>query len=271
MNRFFKSKTITIIIEKLRLVSLFALLTSVSIASFGWGRTGHHTIVDIAQNYVSKSTLDSINKYLSNDTWHAASTWMDELRGNSQFDYMRKWHYINVDKGQAYNPTIENGDNVVTQLDSAIFKLKNRRNLTPEQVTINLKVIFHLMGDLHNPMHAGYGSDRGGNNVKVVYNGKSFNLHRIWDTEIIETNQYYKDNISNKINNTKKRELKRIVKGNATTWFIDARNALPTVYSLTSDTITTEYLEHGHPVAENLLFSAGVRLGFTLNDIFRKY
>lgn len=271
MNRFFKSKAITLIIEKLRLVSLFAFLTSVSIASFGWGQTGHHTIADIAQHYVSSSTLDSISKYLANDTWHAASTWMDELRGNSQFDYMRKWHYINVDKDQAYSPTIENGDNVVTQLDIAIHNLKNRKNLTAEQVTINLKVIFHLMGDLHNPLHVGYGADRGGNDVKVVFNDKSFNLHRIWDTEIIETNQHFKDNISNKQNETKKRELKRIAKGNATTWFIEARNALPSVYALSSNTITTEYLELGHPVAENLLFRAGVRLGFTLNDIFRKY
>ncbi len=266
-----KAKAVTTIIEKLRVLSLVAMLTAVSITSFGWGRTGHHTIVDIAQNYVSSSTLDSISKYLANDTWHAASTWMDELRGNSQFDYMRKWHYINVDKGQTYNPTIENGDNVVTQLDSAIFKLKNRRNLTPEQVTINLKVLFHLMGDLHNPLHAGYGSDRGGNDVRVVYNGKSFNLHRIWDTEIIETNLSVKDNLLNRRKNTKRRELKRIAKGNATTWFNDARNALPTVYSLNNDTITTAYLEQGHPVAENLLFTAGVRLGFTLNDIFRKY
>jgi hypothetical protein len=127
------------------------------------------------------------------------------------------------------------------------------------------------MGDLHNPLHAGYGFDRGGNDTKVVFNGRSFNLHRIWDAEIIETNDNFKDNISTKLKDTKRRELKRIAKGSASVWFIDAREALPTVYALSSDTITTEYLEQGHPVAENLLFLAGVRLGYTLNDIFRKY
>jgi hypothetical protein len=271
MNLLFKTKTASVIIEKLRLVSLFTVLTSISIASFGWGRTGHHTIIDIAQNYVSISTFDSVNKYLTPDSWHATSTWMDELRGNSQFDYMRKWHYINVDKNQTYSPTIENGDNVVTQLDSAIYKLKNRRNLTPEQVKLNLRVLLHLMGDLHNPLHAGYGSDRGGNDVKVIFNGKSFNLHRIWDTEIIETNPFAKDNIAYRLKKTKKSELKPLTKGNATIWFMDARAALPTVYALSTDTITTEYLQQGHPVAENLLFVAGVRLGYTLNDIFRKF
>lgn len=259
------------VLKFLRFFTIAILLTSTSIASFGWGRTGHHTIVDIAQNYVTTSTLDSINKYLAPDTWHATSTWMDELRGNSQYNYMRKWHYINLEPNQPYSPSIENGDNVVAQLDSAIFKLKNRNNLTPEQVKLNLRVLFHLMGDLHNPLHVGYGSDRGGNDVKVVFNNRSFTLHRIWDTEIIETNQFAKDNIAKRVIKTKKRNLNRIAKGNATKWYLDARAALPVVYSLSSDTISTDYLKRGHPVAENLLFLAGARLGYTLNDIFREY
>lgn len=257
--------------RNLRLFSLVVLFTSASLTSFGWGRTGHHMIVDIAQKYVASSTLDSINKYLKPDTWHATSTWMDELRGNTQFDYMRKWHYINLEPNQAYTPFIEDGDNVVTQLDSAIYKLKNRQHLSPEQVKINLRVLFHLMGDLHNPLHVGYGSDRGGNDVRVVFDDKSFSLHRIWDTEIIETNPQVKDNIAKRVRKTKKRKLKHIAKGNAATWHTDARAALPIVYSLSSDTITSEYLERGHPVAEDLLFRAGVRLGYTLNEIFQSY
>jgi hypothetical protein len=259
------------ILQRLRLTFLIALLSSISIASFGWGRTGHHIVIDVAQSIASNSTLDSITKYLADETWQAASTWMDELRGNSQFDYMRKWHYINLEPTQAYSPTIENGDNVVTQLDAAIRNLKNRRNLSPDQVKLNLKVLFHLAGDLHNPLHVGYGTDRGGNDVKVIFNDKTFSLHRIWDTEIIESQPTTRSDIMDRLQKTKKRKLKRLAKGSAPTWFLDSRAALPVVYSLTSDTITTPYLEQGYPVAENLLFLGGVRLGVTLNEIFRKY
>lgn len=265
----FKHAAITKI--ALRISLPLVLVCTVTLSTFGWGRTGHQIIVDLAQTIAKTSTLDSINKYLANETWHAASTWMDELRGQSQYDYMRKWHYINIEKGETYSPNIENGDNVVHQLQVAINNLKNRRTLTSEQITLNLKVLFHLMGDLHNPLHVGYGSDRGGNDVKVVFNEKSYSLHRIWDTEIIETNPNTRNDLLQKLNTTKKRKLKRIAKGNAQAWFLDSRAALPTVYSFQSDSLNTAYFESGHPVAQNLLFLSGVRLGVTLNDIFRRY
>ncbi len=247
------------------------LVCNFTLSTFGWGRTGHQIIVDLAQEIAKPSTLDSINKYLANETWHAASTWMDELRGQSQYDYMRKWHFINIEKGETYSPNIENGDNVVHQLQVAISNLKNRRNLTSEQISLNLKVLFHLMGDLHNPLHVGYGTDRGGNDVKVVFNEKSYSLHRIWDTEIIETNPNTRNDLKEKLNSTKKRKIKRLARGNPQVWFLDSRAALPTVYSFQSDSLNTAYFESGYPVAQNLLFLSGVRLGVTLNDIFRKY
>jgi hypothetical protein len=127
------------------------------------------------------------------------------------------------------------------------------------------------MGDLHNPLHVGYGYDRGGNDVKVLFNNKTYSLHRIWDTEIIEVKQTTQSDIMDRLQKTKKRKLKRIAKGSAPKWLADSRSALPVVYSLTTDTITTQYFEQGNPVAENLLFLGGVRLGVTLNQIFRKY
>lgn len=271
MPHYFKAKYAELTIQRLRLVFFVTMFCSTSIAAFGWGRTGHHIIADVAQSIVNQSTNDSITKYLSNETWQAASVWMDELRGNSQFDYMRKWHFVNMEQNVAYSPAIENGDNVVNQLDVAIRNLKNRRNLTPDQVTLNIKVLFHLMGDLHNPLHVGYGYDRGGNDVKVIYNEKTFSLHRIWDTEIIEAKQTTRSDIMERLQKTKKRKLKRLAKGSAPKWLADSRSALPVVYSLTTDTITTQYLEQGNPIAANLLFLGGVRLGVTLNDIFRKY
>ena len=38
----------------------------------------------------------------------------------------------------------------------------------------------HLAGDLHQPLHAGFADDRGGNNVDVFYNGEETNLLPIW-------------------------------------------------------------------------------------------
>ena len=46
----------------------------------------------------------------------------------------------------------------------------------------------HLVGDLHQPLHAGFADDRGGNNIDVKYKGEKMNLHRFWDSGLI--NEY---------------------------------------------------------------------------------
>jgi hypothetical protein len=41
------------------------------------------------------------------------------------------------------------------------------------------------VGDLHQPLHAGYADDRGGNDFEVTFNGQQMNLHAFWDSALI--------------------------------------------------------------------------------------
>ena len=43
-----------------------------------------------------------------------------------------------------------------------------------------LKSLIHLVGDIHQPLHVGNGTDKGGNDIKLKYFWKSSNLHRVW-------------------------------------------------------------------------------------------
>ena len=73
--------------RKFKLGLLVVLLfTSISF-SFGWGAVGHKIVADVAKSYVGKDIQDSVNKYLGDMTWESASTWMDEMRSNHQYDY----------------------------------------------------------------------------------------------------------------------------------------------------------------------------------------
>jgi len=254
--------------KNLKFTLLFLFVIGLNTTSFGWGKVGHHIIVEIAKSYVSKDVQDSVNKYLGDITWDAASTWMDELRGNTQYDYMRQWHYINIDKGSQYDTTIENGNNVVKQLEIAIHNLKNRSKLTKEEINLNIKVLFHLMGDIHQPLHVGYGNDRGGNSIKVTFEGKQLNLHRIWDTDIIEYKKLSAEVIEGMIDKTSHRRVRKIVRGNPVLWLNQSRTTLNFVYSYT-DVISEDYINKSYPIIENLLMEGGLRLGNLLNEIFR--
>ena len=49
-----------------------------------------------------------------------------------------------------------------------------------------LRFIAHLVGDIHQPLHAGFAEDRGGNSVDVRFDGRKENFHSLWDTALVE-------------------------------------------------------------------------------------
>ena len=55
-----------------------------------------------------------------------------------------------------------------------------------DQRALALRFIVHIIGDLHQPLHVGNGTDRGGNDVKVTWFGELTNLHSVWDSGMID-------------------------------------------------------------------------------------
>jgi hypothetical protein len=255
--------------KNLKFALVFIILFASISFSFGWGAVGHKIVADVAKSYVGKDIQDSVNKYLGDMTWESASTWMDEMRSNHQYDYFKAWHYLDLEKGDKYDDTLAKGNNIIVQLKKAINNLTNRKNLSKDDIHFNLLVLIHLMGDFHMPLHVGYGVDKGGNTIKVTFNGKATNLHHIWDSDIIEYKKITYDVIESLLTKETKQQLKEITDGDIISWFNQTRKYLDTVYSYT-DTISEDYINKCYPIIESQLLYAGVRLGFELNNIFKK-
>ncbi len=255
--------------KKFRFLLLLFFLLKLCCVTFAWGKTGHQIVARIAKYSVNSSIQDSVNKYFGSMTWEAASTWMDDIKSDPTYNYMKVWHYINIDKGKMYDSSIVNGNNVVNQLKIAIGILMKRSKHTKEEITLNLKIIFHLIGDLHQPLHVGYGSDRGGNTIKITFNGKSKNLHQIWDGDIIRCKKitYKKErSLYSKLPND---TLNKIKNATLMDWFAQSRGYLDNVYSYKSTTIDEDYINKSSVIIEKQLLDAGIRLGQILNDIFK--
>ena len=172
-------------------LSVFMALQSISVSA--WGPVGHDVVAAIAQQHLTKKAQKEIDKLLEGKSIVYYSSWMDNIQNSpywkNGYNATKTWHYANVDKGMTYDSMQKNpnGD-VVTALETLTDAMKNHyKELTDSMKVDYLKMIVHMVGDMHCPMHAGRSTDRGGNRVKVLYFNRETNLHSIWDSSLVES------------------------------------------------------------------------------------
>lgn len=192
---------------------------------------------------------------------------MDDVRDDQQYNFMKSWHYINIDKGLPYPAKTE--ENAVTELTTAYLNLKHLQTLTPEQIKTAVLILFHLTGDLHQPLHAGYGSDRGGNSFDVSFKGNPTNLHSVWDGAIIEDQHITFSTVKGASPSFSKEMLKKIQAIDIVAWMNEGRALLPQVYGFTGNKIDNNYSVKNKAVIQKQLLYAGIRLAGLLDDVLK--
>ena len=233
--------------------------------SFAWGATGHRIIAEIAFNYLDEQTKRNVLAYLDGMSIEQAANWMDEMRSDPAYDYMKPYHYVDFDRGQS--ATALSGDNILGVLNTVLADLQNVKQLSNAEVKKDLLYLFHLVGDLHQPLHVGYPDDKGGNLYQVSFFGDGSNLHKVWDTQIIEYKKITLADVlsSNKLSAT---EMVAVQNINLVSWANGARSYLYRVYSLNGHKISEQYIDTVYPIIEKQLFLAGLRLAAILQKYF---
>jgi S1/P1 Nuclease len=259
--RFARMKKIALIL------SIIASSTALPFHSFAWGKEGHNIVGDIAFSYLDNKTKKEVRKYLGALSAGEAANWMDEMRSNHKYDYMKTWHYVNIEKGKQYTPTKE--DNIVNALNKAISALEHKDQLTEDQIRMHLLVIFHLVGDFHQPLHTGYGDDRGGNSIEVTFMNRSSNLHRVWDSEIIEKEHISASDCMKLDKNFSKEQMEQFKTIKVESWIQQPRALLNNVYAFDNKNIDEKYVGKNKAVVEQQLLIAGIRLSAVLEHIFK--
>lgn len=97
------------------------------------------------------------------------------------------WHYTNFDPADgcryAEEKSCPDGQCVVGALERQVQTLTSAT--TPDSQLKALKWVVHLVGDVHQPLHAGLAGDKGGNLSQVQAFGRGTNLHSVWDGVLI--------------------------------------------------------------------------------------
>ena len=85
-----------------------------------------------------------------------------------------------------------------------------------------LRLLIHIVGDVHQPLHVGRKGDRGGNDIKVTWFGESSNLHKIWDEGLIDNQQLSYTEYVNAINFTTPQQRAEWQKDPFEKWFYES-------------------------------------------------
>lgn len=250
--------------KKIILFIAFAAASFFPVNSFAWSREGHHMVAEIAYQLLSNSAKEKLKAYLGNTSIEDAATWMDEQRdGNNQYKYLTTTHYINIEKGGKIDP-FQKG-NIYTELNTVISELEKGSN--PSDLKLNLMILIHLVGDVHQPLHNGYGNDKGGNSINVSLLGKSTNLHSVWDGAIINKEHITTQTILANYSKLSAAQIASFKNENVANWITESRSYLPQIYNFTNSTLDESYVQKATPIIEDQILKAGIRLSFIIEKV----
>ncbi|MCA1816124.1 MAG: S1/P1 nuclease [Acidobacteria bacterium] len=174
-----------------------SLLLVMQSSALAWDEAGHMLVSAIAYerlNPVAKAKVDALSKTIRfcGRTYDGTNlgAWMDDIRADSTHDDLRVWHYVDIPvfDGVPPDPKLQpDKENAVARLNWAVESLRKGTGADKKDAEL-LGYVFHLVGDLHQPLHAATRvtaahkeGDAGGNQFKLANVPEVDNLHAYWD------------------------------------------------------------------------------------------
>ena len=261
----------------LKILALITICLWLPFQSMAWGILGHRIVAQIADTYLSTRAKAAIKKILGNESMAMASNWADFIKSDTSYRYLSPWHYADFPKDLDYAQLKEalkqdTTADAYTKLNFLVRELK-KGGLPMEKKRMYLRLLIHIAGDLHQPLHVSPEGTSGGNDVKLTWFGAPSNLHRVWDEQLIEYQELSYTEYVNAINHTTAAQRRAWQKEPLSRWIYDSYVISTRLHNeLTEQNPKLGYrynFDHLETLNEQLL-KGGVHLAGLLNEIFGK-
>lgn len=271
-----------------RAIVCAALVLLLPAPALAWSETGHWLVGKLAESGLTPQSLGEVRRLLQGEqdpTLAGVAAWADALRQSdpARFRATSRWHYINARQagcGFELARDCADGQCVVAALEEqrrvladAGQPLARRRDA--------LKFIVHLVGDIHQPLHASDRNDSGGNRFQVQLNAapssagrrpgdtrgaSGTNLHSVWDQQVLASAGQGRERLAARL----REALPSPASVTGTTafapmeWARESCAMLDAIYPA-EHVLDHRYLDAQRPVAEQRIVLASVRLAALLN------
>ena len=266
-----------IITSVIALVALFGAQSAMA-----WGTWGHHAVAYIAEKHLTPEAKAKCEQYLQFSLPHYSS-WQDYWRNSHPFEEITHWHMNRVDKDFV---TVGSGGKVsrdaVTQINRIVKEMEKGKykQMSDSLVAVNLKLLIHMVGDMHCPCHMAYSKDflqqRGVKGVSIFVKGKKYDYHKFWDAAPQIMNPKWKaDDYLKACDTYSPKQIKKISKGNVYKWSVDNAKREVVMFDFWEryeelSKMSKERQERINDLMYQQLAYGGYRLAATLNRLFAK-
>ena len=173
-------------------VAAFLLLsaTFASTSAFAWGSEGHRVTGLVAAELLTPRTRMRLNDLIPGADLGDIANYIDLNRAtlSQLIPNSDKWHYDNqpVCQTLTFEQYCPNGDCASARVPVLIKVLGDFTN-PPEVRALAARFLVHIVGDIHQPLHAADDSDAGANFKNVLLPGatNARRLHAVWDTDLV--------------------------------------------------------------------------------------
>lgn len=199
-----------------------------------------------------------------------ASTWADNLRAWPGIGITAPLHYVNMPRGNCrYRATRDcrRGRCVVGAIERFVAELARPDASASRRDA--LRWVIHLVADMHQPLHAGYADDRGGNDLQVRFEGEGTNLHALLDSGLMRVRGQRAVPYAERLLREGGRADRAVIAWGsdaAARWAEESCVIVPHIYPADAR-IDRGYAERVTPLLEARLLLSGQRLGALLNAV----
>jgi len=264
--------------------SFFCLLM-VTARAFAWGPEGHRIIADIARSHLTAPARSQVRSLLGDDDLAAVANWADEIK--SDRPETAAWHFVDIpmsaadfsDARDCYRPdprhllSEQDHHNCVVDRIEIFERVLADRNAPHDQRVEALKFLVHLVGDIHQPLHA-IGEARGGNEIHISEFGSQLcgtrpcNLHFAWDIGLLEHSGRHdaKEYAAFLEGLISARNMWKEPEGTPEEWANQSFQFAKKVWMNDGDVVDEAYYRTSMPILNDQLAIAGIRLAKVLNE-----
>jgi hypothetical protein len=265
-----------------RFIVTLTLLAALATATpaWAWGRLGHRVIARFAERHMTTEAKATVASLLDpGESLADASLWADQNCG--RLPKTAPWHYVDVPLDvPKYDPKFS-GDVaskgcVVDKINEFRLVVKDKSKSIEER-RFALRFLVHCIEDLHQPCRVGDNSDKGGNLTQVRWFDRGSNMHRVWDSGIIDRVRQTEDDWLETLVAMDAPEARaKAMAGSVEDWATESLLAARQAYQ---DPATGQRIKPGTklgdayedanlPVVKRRLYQSGVRLAMVLSQVW---